>query len=120
MRAVFAVNFRSVLFWAAALFAFVMACMPQGPQIPGISNDKVQHIIAFVTLAILAIRAFVRTPLRYILVGLSAYGALIEIVQAIPALHRDSDWKDWAADSLAVAAVCLASFCAARIRLHAQ
>ena len=34
-------------------------------------------------------------------------GALIEVFQAIPALHRDCDWRDWLADTLAVAGVLL-------------
>ncbi len=37
-----------------------------------------------------------------LLIILSAFGALIEVVQAIPALHRDSDWRDWVADTVAI------------------
>ena len=37
-----------------------------------------------------------------LLIVLSGFGALIEIVQAIPALHRDSDWRDWVADTVAI------------------
>jgi hypothetical protein len=33
---------------------------------------------------------------------MAAFGALIEIVQLIPMLHRDSDWHDWVADVFAV------------------
>jgi VanZ family protein len=42
-----------------------------------------------------------------LLVGLSLFGAFIEVVQAIPALHRDSDVKDWIADTIAAGAVLL-------------
>src|SRR4051794_18992167 len=95
------------LFWAAAAFAFVVAGLPHPPRLPGEPNDKVQHIIAFATLALLASWAYSRaTPLR-LLVRLSLFGALIELVQAIPALHRDSDVIDWAADTVAVAVVLL-------------
>ncbi len=38
---------------------------------------------------------------------LSLFGALIEVVQAIPALHRDSDVLDWLADTVAVVVVLL-------------
>jgi VanZ family protein len=38
-------------------------------------------------------------------VRLSAFGALIEIVQAVPALHRDSSALDWLADTGAVLVV---------------
>ena len=77
---------RRLLFWAGAFFAFVMAVLPQPPELPGAPSDKVQHL----------------------LVGLSLYGAFIELVQAIPALHRDSDIKDWIADTVASGIVLVA------------
>ena len=46
------------LFWAAAAFAFVMAVLPHPPNIPGNPNDKLQHIAAFATLALLGSFAF--------------------------------------------------------------
>jgi hypothetical protein len=42
-----------------------------------------------------------------LLAGLSLFGAFIEVVQAIPELHRDSDVLDWLADTVAVAVVLL-------------
>jgi len=91
-----------VLFWAAVLFAFVMAVLPHPPKLPGAPDDKVQHIIAFLTLAALGHVAFGRTATRRLIIGLSLFGALIEIVQMIPALHRDADVLDWLADTVAV------------------
>ena len=98
---------RRLLFWAAALFAFVMAILPSPPELPGEPGDKVQHMVAFATLAALGTWAYVDTALWQFLVGLSLYGALIELVQAVPAFHRDSDIKDWIADTLACGAVLL-------------
>jgi VanZ family protein len=95
------------LFWAAALFAFVMAVLPHPPAIPGNPNDKLQHVTAFATLALLGSFAYPGTSLIQLLVRLSLFGAAIEVVQAIPALHRDSDVRDWIADTLAVAVVLL-------------
>jgi VanZ family protein len=92
-------------FWAAATFAFVMAVLPHPPEVPGEPNDKVEHIVAFATLAGLASFAYPRIALMRLLGGLSLFGALIEVVQAIPALQRDSDVKDWVADTAAVAVV---------------
>ena len=92
-------------FWAAATFAFVMAVLPHPPEVPGEPNDKVQHIIAFATLAILGSFAYPRTTLLRLLVRLSLFGAFIEVVQAIPVLHRDSDFWDWVADTAAVVVV---------------
>ena len=92
-------------FWATAAFSFVMAVLPHPPDVPGHLNDKIKHVIAFMTLAALASFAYPRTALARLLVGLSLFGAFIEVVQAIPALHRDSDVKDWVADTVAVAVV---------------
>lgn len=95
-------------FWSAALFALVMASLPKPPRVPGDPGDKIQHIMAFLTLAALAAAAYPRAPLVRIAVGLSAFGALIEIIQLIPSLHRDAEWVDWLADTVAAAAVLLA------------
>ncbi len=95
------------LFWAAVAFAFVMAILPHPPQVPGEPNDKVQHIMAFATLALLGSIAYPRAGLLKLLACLSAFGALIEFVQAIPSLHRDSDVLDWIADTAAVIVVLL-------------
>jgi len=95
------------LFWAAACFAFVMAVLPYPPPVPGQPSDKVQHMVAFATLALLGSFAYPKWGLLRLLAVLSLFGALIEVVQAIPALHRDSDVIDWIADTAAVAAVLL-------------
>jgi Na+/H+-dicarboxylate symporter len=94
-------------FWGALLFAFVMAVLPQPPQLPGQPLDKVQHILAFAVLAGLAAAAYPRASLMKILLLLSAFGALIEFAQMIPALHRDGDWVDWAADVMAAGTILL-------------
>ena len=85
-----------------------MAVLPHPPAVPGEPNDKVQHITAFATLALLGSFAFPRVTLVRMLVSLSLFGALIEVVQAIPVLHRDSDILDWLADTAAVIVVLLA------------
>jgi len=81
--------------------AFVMAVSPRAIELPGSPSDKVQHVMAFLTLAGLAVWAYPRTPLIKIAVGLSIFGAWIEVVQAIPGLNRDSDAIDWLADTVA-------------------
>lgn len=88
-------------FWAAALFALVMASLPQPPSLPGSPNDKVQHIIAFVTLTSLAAFAYPGARLSIIFLALAGFGGAIELVQAIPALHRQSSPLDWLADVVA-------------------
>jgi hypothetical protein len=87
-----------LLFWAATIFAFVMAVIPHPPQLPGHPSDKIQHILAFLVLATLGRWAYPKVRKREQLLALAGFGALIEMVQAIPALHRDSDPYDWVAD----------------------
>jgi hypothetical protein len=92
-------------FWAAALFALVMAILPQPPQLPGAPNDKLQHITAFLVLGGIASFAYPKTSPVFLGTGLSLFGAFIELVQYIPSLHRDSDPLDWIADTAAAALV---------------
>ena len=96
-----------LLFWAAALFTFVMATLPHPPDIPGHPSDKVQHMGAFATLGLLGAWAFSKSSLLRLLLALSLFGAAIEVVQAIPWLHRDSELLDWVADTVAVIVVLL-------------
>ena len=97
-----------LLFWAAALFALVMALLPHPPEFPGEPSDKVQHVIAFATLGLLGSAAYGGARKRWLIIGLSLFGAFIEVAQAIPSLHRDSDPLDWLADTIACAVVVLA------------
>jgi hypothetical protein len=92
-------------FWAALAFALVMAFTPHPPSIP--TGDKVQHMAAFGTLTILAVAGYPRAELLRIGERLSFVGALIEVVQSIPALHRDCDIHDWLADTTVIAGVLL-------------
>jgi hypothetical protein len=96
-----------LLFWSAAVFAFVMAVLPHPPDVPGSPSDKVQHVAAFVTLGLLGGWAYRGTSLLRLAFRLSLFGAFIESVQAIPALHRDGDLLDWIADTAAVCIVLL-------------
>lgn len=93
-----------IAFWAAALIVFVCAEMPAN-EVPHIVPwDKAEHFIAFYVLAVLGAAAFPRRALFSIGARLSVFGALIEIVQAIPALYRDYDFWDWVSDTIAIIA----------------
>ena len=90
------------LFWAALLFAYVVAIMPaaEAPKIA--QSDKVEHMIAFVTLALLGRLAYPQVKALTLGLLLAGLGALIEFTQMIPALHRDGNVADWIADSIAI------------------
>jgi len=97
-----------LLFWLATAFAVTMAVLPHPPRGPlDRFGDKVEHIVAFAVLATLANLGFGDAPKRVIVERLSFLGAAIEVVQSIPALHRDCDVRDWIVDTIAVAVVTL-------------
>ncbi|MCC6925062.1 VanZ family protein [Novosphingobium sp.] len=100
------------LFWLLATFALTMALLPKPPQLPiDRFGDKFQHMLAFAVLALVARLAWRTSKIWAIALRLSLFGAAIEVAQAIPMLHRDSDWRDWLADSIAVAlALLIAQF----------
>lgn len=93
-------------FWAALAFAVVMALVPV-PPVTIFTNDKYQHMLAFGVLTVLAVGGYPRAELLRIGERLSFLGALIEVLQSIPSLHRDCDIHDWLADTLVVIVVLL-------------
>ena len=95
-----------LLFWAALLFALVMALSPQ-PPVTVTVTDKWQHMAAFGALTVLACAGWPDAPLLRIAERLSFLGAMIELVQSIPALHRDCDIMDWVADTAIIVGVVL-------------
>ena len=103
--------------WSAALFAFVMAVIPHQDAIELSANDKVEHMIAFFTITLLARAAYPATAWWRVLLIMTGFGAVIELVQAIPALHRDSSVYDLLADMAATAVALLLTWPAmARLR----
>jgi hypothetical protein len=65
-------------------------------------GDKIEHFLAFGALTVAARFGFPRMAGWLVLERLSFLGAMIEVVQGSPGLHRDCDWRDWAADTLGV------------------
>jgi len=96
-----------VAFWTAVVVAFTAAVVPAEDAPEVMPWDKAQHFLAFYVLAVVGAAAYPRSSLLAIGAVLSAFGALIEFVQMIPALHRDAELLDWVADTVAVAAALL-------------
>jgi hypothetical protein len=96
------------LFLLAVAFTLVMALLPKPPPLPiDRFGDKFEHMLAFSVLALLARFSFRRVSSWRLLEHLSFFGALIEVFQSIPALRRDCDPRDWAADTIATGAALL-------------
>ena len=93
------------LFWLLVLFTLTMAFLPKPPATPiDQFGDKFEHMLAFAVLTGVALVGWPQSRRWRIILLLSGLGAMIEFVQEIPDLHRDSDWHDWAADTLAIVA----------------
>ena len=89
-------------FCAALVFTFYSAVIPPRLALHLAPWDKAEHFIAFYGLTGLAVAAFPKRNLFLLAVLLSAFGALIELVQGLPIVHRDRDFWDWVADTLAI------------------
>ena len=91
-----------LLFWMLATGAYVAALLP-GQQAPDLgAGDKINHIAAFVALTLVGRTAYGDKPAWMLAIGLSLFGVLIELSQAIPILQRDASVWDWVADSAAI------------------
>ncbi len=88
-------------FWAATALAYVEAIMPGHDAIEIARWDKLNHMLAFFTITFLARAAYPRIPIFRLFVMIAAFGAFIELSQALPIIHRDAEWGDWFADMLA-------------------
>jgi hypothetical protein len=91
-------------FFCALIFTFYSAVIPPRQAIQLVPWDKAEHFIAFYGLTGLAAAAFPKRQLFVIAVLLSGFGALIEFVQGLPMVHRDRDFWDWVADTIAIGA----------------
>ena len=109
-------TWRRVLFVVVLLATLAAALLP-GPLAPDLgAGDKINHIIAFVTLTIIAAAAWPSARLWQIGVSMSAFGAAIEGLQALPAIARDAEWADWYADTTAAVVALIAVAVVRRLR----
>jgi VanZ family protein len=96
------------LFLLAIALTLLMALLPKPPPLPiDRFGDKFEHMLAFSVLAFLARFSFQRVSYWRMLEHLSFFGALIEVCQSLPVLHRDCDARDWVADTVAAALMLL-------------
>lgn len=92
--------------WPLIIFATYMALSPNPMAMPtDHMGDKVNHMIAFAVLTLISRVAYPTTSPWRVLERMALFGALIEVFQAIPELHRDCDWRDWVADMVATLVV---------------
>jgi hypothetical protein len=97
------VRLAQVAFFAALIFTFYSAVIPPHKAVQLVPWDKAEHFLAFYALTGLGVAAFPRRNLFVIAALLSAFGAFIEFVQGLSIVHRDRDFWDWVADTVAIA-----------------
>jgi VanZ family protein len=90
------------MFWTCVLAILVLSLLPLSPQLPTTGWDKTNHLLAFCVLTMLGNQAY-RGRTLMVLLGLLAYGGLIEILQSFTP-DRMAEWADLLADSLGLAA----------------
>ena len=116
MKSLFSISNRlwQGAFWACASAILLLALLPASAHLPSTGWDKANHCLAFATLGSLGYKAF---PGRIIplLIGLLAYGGLIEILQSFTP-HRQAEWTDLLADTLGLLAVWILSRLVSRRR----
>ncbi|MGC6329109.1 VanZ family protein [Rhizorhabdus sp. FW153] len=93
---------RRWLYAAAVLIIYGLAIMPSDKAPDLGAGDKINHIAAFLFLTLFGRWALRGTGRPRLVIGLSIFGALIELTQAIPVLNRDASVWDWIADSAAI------------------
>ena len=104
---------RSV-FAGLLLVSLVMFLLPADNLSPNAPNDKVTHLLTFAVLALSGRWAGV--PVVALLVGLTAYAAATEVLQAVLPINRHGDLRDLAADFVGVLAGLALSWAVARWR----
>ncbi|MEH3108379.1 MAG: teicoplanin resistance protein VanZ [Sphingomonas fennica] len=88
---------------AAAAFAYAMAIVPAEDALRVSASDRVEHFLAFFTVAILFRLGLPRVRARTVLIGLAAFGAAIEVSQLLMPFERTPSLIDLAMDILATA-----------------
>lgn len=100
----FAPQLLRPLFWLLFAFALVIAVLPKPPQTPIYDlGDKFAHMLVLASLTGVAALAWRQASRWAILLRLTLFGAVIEVVQAVPKLHRTGDLRDWVANYAAIA-----------------
>ena len=95
------------MLYGLAVAILLYLCLAPSHDLPNVRMwDKLEHAIAW---AVLAGTGLLLWPRRLWEIGAFsvALGALVEVLQGLPAIHRDSDWRDWVADCLGVAVAIL-------------
>jgi VanZ family protein len=86
------------IFWTLVVIVSMFMLVEHAPKENPIKNlDKIQHALVFLTISVAGCLAF-KHQISLIIMGLTAFGAVIEVLQATLTTTRTGDFKDWLAD----------------------
>jgi hypothetical protein len=80
----------------------IVALLPASEAPTVFASDKLNHMLAFATLSVLARVLWPRLSFSVLFALLAAFGGMIEVLQWSLGFGRDADWMDFAADVLAI------------------
>jgi len=89
-------------FVLAMTMVSILALLPREIAVHLSSSDKIDHFAAFAVLMMLGQLAFSARFHIALGLGLIGFGALIELLQAVPGLNRSPDLLDWLVEIAAV------------------
>jgi hypothetical protein len=102
-----------VVFGLLVGISFAMFLTP-GEDVPqGSPDDKVVHALIFVALVVAG--RWAQVPWARLGLGLAAYAALTEVLQATLPLNRDGNVPDFLADTIGICVGLLLAFSATRL-----
>lgn len=94
-------NIIRFVFWILLAIILVISLMPAGEAPTIFADDKLNHILAFFTLSLMARVIWPRAQAQTLFIMLMAFGGGIELLQLSLGFGRDADWMDFGADILA-------------------
>ena len=90
------------IFWTLVIFVSMFMLVELVPKENPIKHlDKIQHALVFLTISVAGCLAF-KHQTSLIIVGLTIFGAIMEILQATLTTTRTGDVKDWLADIVGI------------------
>ena len=105
-----------IAFWLLFGLILALSLVPAEDAPTVFADDKLNHILAFFTLSMMARWLWPRINFALLFVFLTAFGGAIELLQLAMGFGRDADWMDFAADIVAIALGMLAGSALANIK----
>jgi VanZ family protein len=88
--------------WLLVLVIVVGSLMPATGPAPVTGFDKIEHVVAYFTLALLGSAVVTAGRLPWVMARVMILGLALEAMQALVTVSRTADWADVLADAIGV------------------